>query len=67
MFNPDNCGMRLIPSTELNKWVQEMQYKHPKEGKLFALESSLLLSKSISPTEEQFLQCMGEDEIEWED
>ena len=67
MFNADGCGLRLIPSTDLWAWVELMQYKHPKEGKLFAVEAGLLLDKSISPTEEQFCEVIGREDIEFED
>ncbi len=68
MFSMDNCGIRLIPSNELDKWFDELNtILDSKTYKLLVLRKSRLYEKSISPTEEQFFQCVGNDDVVFED
>lgn len=66
-FNPDNCGLRLIPSTAIDNWISEIGKKDSNMQKYLHIQASKLYEASISPTEEQFLAVLGNQDIEFEE
>ena len=66
-FNPDNCGIRLIPNTAIQKWIQDISKDDSKLQKYLHASEGQLYDYSISPTEEQFLEILGNENIEFKD
>jgi len=66
-FNPDNCGVRLIPSTAIDNWIRKISSSDPELAKRLHVSSASLYESSISPTEEQFLSVLGNEDIVFTD
>ena len=66
-FNPDNCGVRLIPSTVFENWLRKLSSSDSDIVKRFYVSSSFLYENSISPTEDQFLQILGNEDVTFTD
>ena len=66
-FNPDNCGLRLIPSSAIEEWISSFNSVDPNITKLLHVSSAKLYEKSVSPTEDQFLLVLGNEDLVLED